>query len=157
MFRFVIPNQKWPDGGKNPPHGEDLTPYQHLPCVPYCIWTWRCYAHWILFDWLFIVLFDFVYLCYSQPKVDRWRQESSSPPTGGRPVCLIAFGAGVIKPIEFDLFDCFDSIWFCTLLFFLMKIGLMTPDFCKPPTGGHPLCQYCTWTLRPILRLYLYW
>ena len=89
----------------------------------------------------------------SAGKVARWRQESTSR-WGPYPlyVCLIAIGAGVVS-FEFHLFDCFSFASFCTLLFFLMKIGLTTPEFSKPPTGGHPLCQYCTWTLRPILRL----
>ena len=108
------------------------------------------------------------------------------PPTSICPVCLIAFGPGVVMPIEFCLIDCLLSClilyifiipnqkWidgvenlphgenltpalyvcliafgagvvmnficlivsvlfrFCTLLFFLMKIGQMIPEFPNP-------------------------
>ena len=41
--------------------------------------------------------------------------------------------------------------------FFLYLILEKTKHLSHTHTSDHPLCQYCTWTLRPILRLYLYW
>ena len=71
---------KWPDGGKNPPHGEDLTPTS---------------------------------IC---------------------PVCLIAFGPGVVMPIEFCLIDCLLS---CLILYIFVIPDQKWPDGGKNPPYPH--------------------